>query len=193
MRGQLAHNRERTAWRPSAKTAVACAYSILLSGKGEIKSLPTWSALTESPERADDSSPGSASLRAQPWVKSHKIPAADSEAARSAKFICGSPIRPISRIRPIPPHRKSTFAHPKSTVDLGCEPLIGAENDRRTHLSSKSRSNAPKSGPKIKEFNRNQTVTDRNILSPGRCAYGRPHGLLRRSLLHLNLPAGPNP
>src|ERR1700731_1422945 len=49
---------ERTAWWPSAKTTVAHAYSILLQGKREITSLPTWSALTESPGRAADSSPG---------------------------------------------------------------------------------------------------------------------------------------
>jgi hypothetical protein len=46
--------------------------------------------------------------------------AANSEVARSAKFIC---------IRPIPPHPKSTLAHPKSTVDLEYEPLIKVEND----------------------------------------------------------------
>src|ERR1700734_4116825 len=40
----------------------------------------------------------------------------------------GRPIRPICRIRPILPHPKSTFANPKSTVDLGCEPLIKVEN-----------------------------------------------------------------
>jgi hypothetical protein len=94
--------------------------------------LPTVSALTESPVRADDSSPGSASLRAQPWVKTPKNPTANSEAARSAKFICGHPIRPIRPIAPhhpsTHPHPKSTLAHPKSTVDLGCEPLIKVEN-----------------------------------------------------------------
>ncbi len=37
------------------------------------------------------------------------------------------PIRPLSRIRPIP--------HPKSTVDLGHEPLMRVENGLRTPLS----------------------------------------------------------
>src|SRR5580698_2336479 len=40
-------------------------------------------------------------------------------------------IRPISPIRPIPPHPKSTLAHSKSTVDLGHEPLIKVENGLR--------------------------------------------------------------
>jgi hypothetical protein len=151
---------ERTAWWPSPKTTVACAYPILLQGKKrEITSLPAWSAPTESPGRAADSSPGSASLRAQPWVKIYKSSAADSEAARSAKFICGSPIRPISRIRPIPPHLKSTFAHPKSTVDLGCERLIWVENGLGSPLSPTSY--RPISAPKIKESNQTQTVTGR--------------------------------
>jgi len=38
------------------------------------------------------------------------------------------PIRPISRIRPIPPH-------PKSTVELGHEPLIRVENGLRPPFS----------------------------------------------------------
>ncbi len=73
-----------------------------LLGVRAAKSLPTWSALTESPESADDSSPGSASLRAQPWVEFPKSPSADREAARpprrnevkagSAKLICGCEI-----------------------------------------------------------------------------------------------------
>jgi hypothetical protein len=41
-----------------------------------------------------------------PWVKPHKNSSADSEAAQSAKFICGHPLTPIRRIRPIPPHPK---------------------------------------------------------------------------------------
>jgi hypothetical protein len=90
--------------------------------------LPTRSAFAESPKRADDSRPGSASLRAQPWVKSHKNPSPDCEAARSAKFICGCPIRPISPIRPIPPHAKST-------IDSEREPLIKVDSNLPPPLS----------------------------------------------------------
>ncbi len=93
-----------------------------LPGKRDLKSLPTWSALTESPERADDSSPGSASLRAQPWVKSHKNPSANSEAARSAKLISGHPIRPIRPIRPIPHTTHQTLLPLK-------QPFFKVEND----------------------------------------------------------------
>ncbi len=67
--------------------------------------LPTLSTLTESPVRAAHSSPGSASLRAQPWVKIYLSSAVDSEAARSANFIRGhqtgpSPTRHKPKIRP---------------------------------------------------------------------------------------------
>jgi hypothetical protein len=104
--------------------------SILFLRKMEIKSFPTWSALTESPVRADDSSPGSASLRAQPWVKSYKNLSADSEAARSAKLICGHEIRIQNLIR-----KGSNHAHPKSTVDLGHEPLIRVDHTLISPLS----------------------------------------------------------
>jgi hypothetical protein len=63
-------------------------------------------------------------------------------------------IRPICRIRPILPH-------PKSTVELGHEPLIRVENGLRSPLSPTSY--RPKSGPKIRESNQNQTVTSQKI------------------------------
>jgi hypothetical protein len=62
--------------------------------------------------------------------------AADPEAARSAnqklrniiEAILGRD-RPLSMPRPpTNPHLKSTLPNPKSTVDLGCEPLIRVEN-----------------------------------------------------------------
>ncbi len=61
------------------------------------------------------------------------------------------------------PHPKSTLAHPKSTVDLGCEPLIRVENGLRPPLSPTSY--RPKSGPKIRESGQNQTATDQKNLS----------------------------
>jgi hypothetical protein len=47
---------------------------------------------------------------------------------RSPECILGYPIRPTHRIRPIPSRPKSTFAHSKSTFDLGRELLIKVEN-----------------------------------------------------------------
>ena len=40
----------------------------------------------------------------------------------------GYPTSPISLTPPIPPHPKSTFTNPKSTIDLGYKPLIRVEN-----------------------------------------------------------------
>jgi hypothetical protein len=61
---------------------------------------------------------------------------------RAPESILSCPIRPIGPIRliqfPHPqtnPHPQSTLAHPKSTVDLGCEGLIKFENGLRPHLS----------------------------------------------------------
>src|SRR3984957_2417007 len=59
------------------------------------------------------------------------------------------------------PRLASTFSHPKSTVDLGCEPLIRVENGLRSPLSPTCY--RPISGPKIRESNRIQAVTDRKI------------------------------
>ncbi len=90
------------------------------------------------------------------------------EGARESITNC--PIRPIRPIRPIPiphpqthPHPKSTLTHPKSTVDLGYEPLIKVKNDLRPPLSPTCY--RPKSGPKIKESNQNQTATHQKIYS----------------------------
>jgi hypothetical protein len=62
---------------------------------------------------------------------------------------------------PTNPHSKSTLAHPKSTIDLGCERLIRVENGPRSPLSPTCY--RPISGPKIRESNQNQTVTGRKI------------------------------
>ncbi len=59
------------------------------------------------------------------------------------------------------PHPKSTVAHHKSTVDLGYEGLIRVENGLRPPLSPTYY--RPKSGPKIKESNQNQTATNQKI------------------------------
>ena len=132
--------------------------AILSLGKRETKSLPTRSALTESPERAADSSPGSASLRAQPWVKPYKNPAADSEAARSAKFICGSPIRPISRIRPILPHRP--ISSPK--IKESFEPFGKRRKEFVPPMRDEGRMATERAG--ASESNRIQAVTNQKII-----------------------------
>ncbi len=75
----------------------------------------------------------------------------------------GCPIRRISPIRPILFHHPPASSYPKSTVDLGCEPLIKVENGLRSPLSPTCY--RPISGPKIRESNQNQTVTNRKILS----------------------------
>jgi hypothetical protein len=121
-------------------------------------SLPTLLALTENPIGVPSLSPGLAVSRPTPGNTFHN-PAADSEAAQSAKLICGHPIRPI---RPILPRPKSTFAIPKSTVDLGCEPLIRVENSLIPPPSPTCY--RPISAPKIKGFNQTQAVTDQKII-----------------------------
>jgi hypothetical protein len=71
----------------------------------------------------------------------------------AAATLGGTSQRPIS---PIPPR-------PKSTVDLQCEPLIKVENGFRPPIPQPVTNQ--QSGPKIKESNQNQTVTNRKILS----------------------------
>ena len=79
------------------------------------------------------------------------------------------PIRPICRVGPILSQPKSTLANPKSTVDLGCEPLIKVENSL---ISTPSRTAyRPISTQKIKGFSQNQTVTNRKKLITSHC-YG---------------------
>ena len=109
---------------------------VLLGERAGVKtSYPSAKPPTKNHNVAQSFSPGLPRIAGVTPGKTFQNPAADCEAARSAKFICGHPIRPISPIRPIPPshppthsHSKSTLAHPKSTVDLGCEPLIKVEN-----------------------------------------------------------------
>ena len=69
------------------------------------------------------------------------------------------------------PHPKSTFAHPKSTVDLGCEPLIRVENGLRPPPSLTPY--RPISTPKIRGFNQTQTVTDQKKFITGACTHCR--------------------
>ncbi len=82
-------------------------------------------ALTENHNVVQSSSPGLPRVAGATPGYTPQNPTANCEAVQSAKFICGHPIRPIS---PLPPH-------PKSTVDLGCEPLIRVENGLRSPLS----------------------------------------------------------
>ncbi len=118
-------------------------------------------------------------------------PGNDSETLRpegSPESTAGyRPIRPISPIRPIllphpqtHPHPKSTLAHPKSTVDLGCEGLIRGKNGLRSPLSPTSY--RPKSGPKIKGSNQNQTVTNQKIYSASPLFLPRPTKSFRPKL-----------
>jgi hypothetical protein len=79
------------------------------------------------------------------------------------EITAGYPIRPICPIRPIASYPKSTLAHPKSTVDLECEPLIRVENGLRAPLLLTGY--RPISGPKIKESNQNQTAANQKIYS----------------------------
>ena len=83
--------------------------------------------LTKTPNRVQSFSPrlpcvALREARATPGITSQNS-TANSEAAQSAKFICGHPIRPICRIRSMPP------GHSR------CEPLIKVENGPRTPLS----------------------------------------------------------
>ncbi len=76
--------------------------------------------------------------------------------------------------QPTHPLPKSTLAHPKSTVDLGCEELIRVDNGLNSSPSPTRY--RLKSGPKIKEFNQTQTVTGRKILPLVVSHGGRPQG-----------------
>ena len=124
------------------------------NGQGEMSP----QALTENPNGVQSFSPGLPREAAATLGGTSQNPTANSEAARSAKLICGFPINPISLIRPILPHFKST-------VDLGCEPLIKVENGLR------QASYKPTIRPENRESNRIQTVTDRKFSSPGRCLW----------------------
>ena len=79
--------------------------------------------LTDNPNGVQSFSPGLPRQAAATLGGTSQNPTADSEAARSAKFICGYPIRPIRRIRPIPPSH------------LGREPLIKVKNGLKPPLS----------------------------------------------------------
>ena len=87
-------------------------------------------ALTENHNVVPSFSPGLPREAAATLGGTSQNSTADCEAARSAKSICLCPIRPISHIRLIP--------LPKSTVDLGCGPLIKVENGLKPPLSPTS-------------------------------------------------------
>ena len=95
-------------------------------------------ALTENPNEVQSFSPGLPREAVATLGGTLQNLTADLEAARSAKFICGyliNPIRPIPlHYPPTNLHPKSTFAYSKSTVNLGCEPLIKVENGLRPPL-----------------------------------------------------------
>ena len=113
-------------------------------------------------------SPGLAVQRPTPGKLSHKIqPLISREGGpREARIRTAANSPKIQHCFPHPqtnPHPKSTLAHPKSTVELGHEPLIRVENGLRSPLSPTSY--RPKSGPKIRESNQNQTATNRKKIS----------------------------
>ena len=130
-------------------------------------------ALTENHNGVPSFSPGLAAQRPTPGNRSSKIqPLISGECGpREAriKTAVNSPTIQNSTLKiqhyfPHPqtnPHPKSTLAHPKSTVDLGCEPLIRVENGLRPPLSPTSY--RPKSGPKIRESGQNQTAAYQKI------------------------------
>jgi hypothetical protein len=105
---------------------------------------------------------------AKPLIENHNVvpslsPGFPREAAANSPTIQNSTLK-IQHCFSHPqtnPHPKSTLAHPKSTVDLGCEGLIRVENGLRPPLSPTYY--RPKSGPKIKESNQNQTATNQKI------------------------------
>jgi hypothetical protein len=81
------------------------------TGEGELQTdsvfLPTSHALTENPNGVQSSSPGLPRTAAATTGGTLKNPTANCEAARSAKFIRGHPIRPIRPIHPILPRHPS--------------------------------------------------------------------------------------
>ncbi len=138
-------------WPAIELTAQTCRWYVLSLGeRKQVRAsnlLPTWSALTENPNGVQSFSPGLLREAAATLGCISPNPTADCEAARSAKFIYGHPISPISPIRLISPSPKSTLIR----VENG---LIQALHRPATNQ---------KSGLKIRESNRNQTVTNQKI------------------------------
>src|ERR1700729_996920 len=79
-------------------------------------SYPLAKPLTTNHNVVQSFSPGLPRTTAATLGNTSQNPTANCEAAQSANFICGHPIRPIRRIRPIPLYKP------------GCEPLIKVEN-----------------------------------------------------------------
>ncbi len=113
-------------------------------------------------------SPELAARRPTPGKLSHKIQPLISHECRPReariKIAANSPKIQNStlKIQHCFPH-PSTNPHPKSTVELGHEPLIRVENGLKSPLSPTCY--RPKSGPKIRESNQNQTATNRKKIS----------------------------
>ncbi len=117
-------------------------------------------------------SPGLAAQRPTPGKLPHKIQPLISRdcGSREARIriTANSPTIQNStlKIQNWFPHPQ-TNPHPKSTVDLGCEPLIRVENGLRSPPSRICY--RPISGPKIRESNRIQAVTDRKNFITDHC------------------------
>ncbi len=98
---------------------------VLLGERAGVRaSYPSAKPLIKNHNVVPSFSPGLPRAAAATLGNTSHNPAANSEAARSAKLICGYPIRLIGPICPIP-HRRP-----------GCELLIKVENSLRTPLSS---------------------------------------------------------
>ncbi len=132
------------------------AIGVALLSQGKRASYFPAQPLTENPNGVPSFSPGLAVQRPTPGKLSHKIQPLipkprEARITIAANFpkIQNSTLK-IQHCFPHPqanPHPKSTMAHPKSTLDLGCEGLIRVENGLRPPLSPTCYQ--PKSGPKI--------------------------------------------
>jgi len=137
-------------------------------------------------------SPGLAAQRPTPGKLPHKIqPLISRECGpREARIKIAADLPKIQNSTltiqhcfphpPTHPHPKSTVAHPKSTVDLGCEGLIRVENGLRPPLSPTFY--RPISGPKIRESNQNQTAAHQKIYSASSLFLPRPMKSFRSKL-----------
>ena len=105
--------------------------------------LPTRSALIKNPNGVPSFSPGLAAQRPTPGKLPHKIQLANIREGRAKVRSKRQTLRPTPRKFKTPMrhpqfnnvfHPTNQSAHPKSTVDLGCEELIKVENGFRSPL-----------------------------------------------------------